>query len=118
MKEKAQKHIATILWIGFLFCFNKGLKAQTKPSADTLSTLKDSAVVSPSKKKSLESIVAFQAEDSLFLDFNTKTVHLYNKSSIDMDNTHLKAYYVEVDLNTKVLFAKGGLDSNKKYAFN
>jgi hypothetical protein len=117
MKEKARKHIATTLWIGFLFCFNTVLKAQTKPISDTLSTLKDSAVISPSKKKSLESIVAFQAEDSLYLNFNTKTVHLYNKSSIDMDNTHLKAYYVEVDLNSKVLFAKGGLDSNKKYTF-
>ena len=117
MKEKARKHIATTLWIGFLFCLNPVLKAQTKPISDTLSNLKDSAVVSPSKKKSLESIVTFQAEDSLYLDFTTKTVHLYNMSSIDMDNTHLKAYYVEVDLNTKVLFAKGGLDSNKKYTF-
>ena len=117
MKIIASKHIANLLWIGCLFSVSTKLKAQITPSNDSLSNKRDSAVISPSKKKSLQSIVSFKAQDSLFLEFESKKVHLYNQSEINMDQTRLKAYYVEVDLTTKILFAKGGLDSNKKYAF-
>ena len=39
------------------------------------------------------------------------------KCEILMEETDLHAYYIEVDLTNRELFAKGALDTNKKYAF-
>ena len=117
MKEISLKHIVATMWIGFILTFQINLKAQTAPKIDSLSTKKDSLLLPKPKKKSLESIVTFKAHDSMSLNFTSKKVNLYNGAEILMEETDLHSYYIEVDLTNRELFAKGGLDTNKKYTF-
>ena len=107
-------HIVAALWICLFLPLSAQDTLRNLPKSDTLSNLKDSANPS-SPKKSFNDIVIFTALDSMVLDFATKKVHLYKESKIETADTKLDAYYININLLNKELFAKGTIDSAGKY---
>ncbi len=55
----------------------------------------------------LESKVEYSAHDSIFFDVRNQKVYLFGNADIKYQELHLKAGYVEIDLKTKTLFARG-----------
>ena len=84
-------------------------------TSDKLSKQMDSTKTNPTKKSGLTEIIEFEATDSMVMDFNNKQAYLYNKAKINTSKTELESYFVQIDLTTKELFAKGTLDSNNNY---
>lgn len=68
------------------------------------------------KTGSLDNTISYNATDSIVFDIQKKKVYLYNNAVIDYGATHLEAYYIEIDLNSKVIYSKGKVDSAGKYA--
>ncbi len=84
-------------------------------TSDTLSKQIDSTKINPTKKSGLTEIIEFEASDSMVMDFNTKQAYLYNTAKINTSETELESYFVQIDLKTKELFAKGSIDTNNNY---
>jgi len=84
-----------------------------KIAVDT--TKKDSLKVGVNKKSfKLEAPVNYSSEDSLVMDLTQKKAYLYNKSTIQYQETELKSYYIEIDMSQNEAFAKGQIDSTGK----
>lgn len=82
----------------------------TTPTKDS-----NSIKTSPKKKNDFNDIVTFNSKDSMVLDFNSKKVHLYREAQLKSAQTELEAFYIDVNLTNKELFAKGNVDSSGKY---
>jgi hypothetical protein len=114
-------YIITCLWIACAISANAQIGiATTATNTDTFSTdsskfIDDTTALNPNKKKSLNDIVHFEAQDSMVLSFSSKLVYLYNKSKITSPKTQLEAYYIQISLESKELFAKGTTDSAGNY---
>ena len=75
---------------------------------------KDSTTTFPVKakaKKFLESVVKYNAKDSSIISAINKKIYLYGNASIDYTSINLKADYIEIDMNTKTISARGKYDS-------
>ena len=81
----------------------------------TSSTNQDSTNRQNIAKKSINNPIHYEASDSIVLGWENGKAKLYNKAKVDMEQTTLSAYYIEVAFSNKVLFAKGNLDSSGKY---
>lgn len=105
----------TLLMVCSAFCYNP-LLAQI--SVDT-SAKKDSLEVGlmPPKKGSLDKPIDYSASDSILFDIKKNKVYLYRDAELLYGDIHLTAYYIEVDLNKKEIYATGGPDSSGKYSF-
>jgi len=122
-----------ILTIGFLF--NTSLFSQdtislpkeqrqvkdsvfTIPSGDTvLISGSDSTVVDTARQKKTSQIsdnVDYNAEDSIIFSMNNKKVFLYKNGIVTYGSMELKADYIEFDMSTNEVFAKGLPDSTGK----
>lgn len=66
------------------------------------------------KKDALESEVTYSASDSIRFDVKSKMVYLFGEAEINYEKIILKAEYIEVDQETKEVFAKGVVDSTGK----
>lgn len=82
-----------------------------------VSAKKDSIVVQPKTKSTLDKIIDYTAKDSIVFDIKKNKVYLYNEAELKYGDIELKSYYIEVDLNKRELFAKGGFDSAGRYTF-
>ena len=106
------------MWIAFFFLiFTSALRGQAiqKPDSTNLqSNKKDSLPLTA--KSSIESPILYEAQDSLTLWVNNAKAQLYRKAHVQFDQTDLQARYIEVRLNKKILFAKGGPDSAGNYS--
>lgn len=82
-----------------------------------VSIIDDSAKVSLPKPKGgfLDKPIDYTADDSIIFDIKKNKVYLYRNAELHYGDINLTAYYIEVDMNRKEIFAKGGLDSNGKY---
>lgn len=65
--------------------------------------------------KSIESIIRYQAKDSIYSDLKLKQLHLFGEAQIEMEDTKMTAGYILVDLNTNEITAsyRYDKDSNK-----
>jgi hypothetical protein len=72
--------------------------------ADTLG--RDSA-----KAPVIEAPINYNAEDSIIVSFDGQRVFLYNQSRVTYQQIELTAYFIELDLETKEVYAEGIEDS-------
>lgn len=55
--------------------------------------------------------INYDAEDSIIVSFDGQKVYLYNNAKVSYQNIELAAYYIELDLETKQIYAVGIPDS-------
>ncbi len=104
--------------------FQKRFKSQSNRIYSDTNELTDSTKISdstslkasPKKKNEFKDIVTFNSKDSMILDFSTKKVYLYRDANLKTAQTELEAFYIDVNLTNKELFAKGTIDSLGKYS--
>lgn len=83
---------------------------------DTLVTdslVVDSLAADSIKKPVIEDPIVYNAEDSIVVSFDGQKVYLYNNAKVTYQQIELSAYYIELNLETKEIFAKGILDSTE-----
>ncbi len=73
----------------------------------------DTLVLDSSAKPFIEAPIVYNAEDSIILSFDGQKVFLYNNATVTYQDIELKAYYIELDLQTKEIYAEGILDSTE-----
>ncbi len=107
--------ILTLLWIFSTSTSFAQSDTSEVNTSDSLSKQMDSTKFQRTKKAGLTEIIDFAAEDSMIMDFETRQAYLYQKAKINTSETDLEAYYIQIDLDTKELFAKGTSDTNNNY---
>lgn len=107
----------------FAVCISIQVSAQTDstivPESDSSILVADTAHVNDTTvislpKSSLESKVAYTAEDSIRFDLRERKVYLYNKAVVDYENMKLEADFIVVDFAKSELHATGAKDSTGK----
>ena len=92
----------------------------TTLSSDSLHIRSDSLALPPNLlpdttlkkgKKFLDSKVKYTARDSMRFDLKTKKMFLYGEAHVDYESITLKAGYMELDMNSKIVYATGIPDS-------
>jgi len=71
----------------------------------------DSTQTDSIKKQIIEDPINYSAEDSIIVSFDGQKVYLYKDAKVTYQQIELTAYYIELNLETKEIFAKGILDS-------
>ena len=81
--------------------------------ADTLIT--DTLAVSQGRKRTSSSVIEapinYNAEDSIVGSFDGQKVYLYNNARVTYQQIELTAYFIELNLETKEVYAEGVTDS-------
>ena len=82
-------------------------------SIDSIAT---DSVRSPKKisKSGLESIVTYDAKDSIYFSIKNKVAYLFNDAYVLYEDLSLYAYYIEIDFANNELYASGAIDENGK----
>lgn len=90
-------------------------------SVDSASnSMSDNLVVSDSsandslteRKPFLDDVISGSNEDSLVYDIRNKTVHMYEKGSVDYQNMNLQGDYMRIKIDEKVIYAHGRPDDS------
>lgn len=99
---------------------NGGLNVETANaelfSADTIasdSILVDSLSTDTIDKPFIEDPIVYSAEDSIVVSFDGQKVYLYKNARVTYQQIELTAYYIELNLETKEIYAEGILDSTE-----
>ncbi len=81
------------------------------PVQDTLlvDTLEVDSLVPPV----IEAPIDYNAEDSIIVSLDGQKVYLYNNAHVTYQEIELTAYFIELDLETKEVYAEGLLDSTE-----
>ncbi len=66
---------------------------------------------SKTKEAFLVDPIVYNAEDSMIVSLDGQKVFLYNKAKVTYQQIELTAYYIELDLETKEIYAEGVIDS-------
>ncbi|MDB4655862.1 putative LPS assembly protein LptD [Flavobacteriales bacterium] len=75
----------------------------------------DSLNLNPKKKGTpLEAEIKYTARDSIRFSVESKKVYLYGEAQINYQDIELKAAYIEIDQETKEVYAEGFIDSTGK----
>jgi lipopolysaccharide assembly outer membrane protein LptD (OstA) len=98
--------------------------SQPNPFKDTLKTVNDTSgiviIQSDSSKKDsskvvlnddLKSKIHYPSGDSTVFDLENNKVYMYNHAQIEYEDLNLKADYIEIDFDKKILYARGVPDS-------
>ena len=88
-------------------------------SVDSLVELKSAAPQRDSSKRKggkkggafLEDIISGQNTDSLVYDVRNKTVYVYNEGSVSYQNSSLKADFMRINMDNKLIYAYGKADT-------
>ena len=82
-------------------------------STDSLAAVQDTSIVDNkiNEKPVLEAPITYNAIDSIVVSLDGKKVYLYNDAVVNYQTIELKADYIELDLNTKEVYAEGLPDS-------
>lgn len=85
------------------------------PSDSTLtdSVLTDSVTFDSVKAPVIEAPIDYNAEDSIIVSFDGQKVFLYNNAKVNYQQIELTAYFIQLDLETKEVYAEGLLDSTE-----
>jgi hypothetical protein len=79
------------------------------------SVTNDSISNTPKKKKTdLDAEVKYHARDSIRFSVDLKKVYLFGEAQINYKEIELKAAYIEIDQETKEVYAEGVIDSTGK----
>jgi hypothetical protein len=78
---------------------------------DTSKIINDSTRAAKTAKRYLEGPIKYSSEDSIILDAKSKKIYLFNQGIIDYTTINLKANYIETDMQSKTLYARGTYDS-------
>ena len=62
-------------------------------------------------KPFLNEPINYNATDSMIVSIDGQKVYLYNEAKVTYQNIELTAYYIELDLETKEIYAEGILDT-------
>ena len=84
---------------------------------DTLVTdsiMVDTLAVDSVKKPMIEDPIVYSAEDSIVVSFDGQRVYLYKNAKVTYQQIELTAYYIELDLESKQIYAEGLRDSTGK----
>lgn len=78
----------------------------------------DSIKVNAGKGTKLEDEIKYHARDSIRFSVEEKKVYLYGEAQINYQDIELKAAYIEIDQETKEVYAEGVADSTGKLIGN
>ena len=87
------------------------LMPQDSRSPDSLSMVRDSARKDSVRPPVLDAPIIYSAKDSMVISLDGKKVYLYKNADVKYQDIELKADYVELNLNTKEVYASGLPDS-------
>lgn len=93
-----------------------GLTTPLPLSKDSLQN--DSLKVKAKKGTKLEDEIKYHARDSIRFSVVEKKVYLYGEAQINYQDIELKAAYIEIDQETKEVYAEGVADSTGKLIGN
>ncbi len=77
--------------------------------SDSLSV--DTLAADTVKKSFIEAPIIYNAEDSIVVSFDGQKVYLYNNAKVTYEQIELTAYYIDLNLETKEIYAEGLVDS-------
>ncbi len=80
------------------------LQPDTIQAADTLA-------VGASKAPIINAPIDYNAEDSIIVSFDGQKVFMFNNAKLNYQQIELTAYYIQLDLETKEVYAEGLLDA-------
>ena len=83
--------------------------AQDTALTDSLAL--DTMGVVKEQKAVINAPIDYTASDSMVVSLDGQKVYLYNEAKVTYQNIELEAYYIELDLETKEIYAEGILDS-------
>ncbi len=63
------------------------------------------------KKPIIEAPIVYNADDSIIVSLDGQKVYLYNNAKVTYQDIELTAYYIELDLESKQIYAEGIRDS-------
>ncbi len=89
-------------------------KADTTAVVDSLAPVavsKPDTTAGSGKGAFLDQIITGKNTDSLHYDVRNKRIFIYNKGDIKYENMGLQADYMQIDMNTKEIYAYGKVDS-------
>ena len=78
---------------------------------DSLATLGDTIVNRRKSGSGLDRIIQGRATDSLYYDMRKKMVYIYEKGDVTYDNMNLQADFMNIDLDSKNIYAYGKADT-------
>ncbi|MDA1182694.1 MAG: hypothetical protein O3B82_03755, partial [Bacteroidetes bacterium] len=104
------------MWIFIAITVSTLTALQTAQAQGTESIKKDSVLTELKKRKGLDAPIHYEAADSIIFNAADNKAYLFTKASVDMQNTSLKSKYIEISIERKLLFARGGKDSIGNYA--
>ncbi len=79
--------------------------------SDSLLTLGDTLIERRRAGAGLDRMITGHATDSLYYDMRKKMVYIYEQGDVTYDNMNLKADFINIDLDTKNIFAYGKADT-------
>jgi len=79
--------------------------------SDTLTV--DSLATDTVAKPIIDAPIVYSAEDSIVVSFDGQKVFLYKNAQVTYQDIELTAYYIELNLETKEIYAEGILDSTE-----
>ncbi len=94
--------------------YNSGLILPDTLTADTFATdaiSMDTLALDSVHKQVIDAPIVYDAEDSIIVSLDGQKVYLYNNAKVTYQQIELTAYYIELNLETKEIFAKGIQDS-------
>ncbi len=65
------------------------------------------------KKPMIEAPIVYDASDSIIFSLDGQKVFLYNNAKVTYQQIELTAYYIELNLDTKEIYAEGIMDSTE-----
>lgn len=71
----------------------------------------DSLVVDSVETPVIDDPISYSASDSMIVSIDGQKVYLYNQAKVNYQEIELTAYYIELDLETKEIYAEGIPDS-------
>jgi lipopolysaccharide assembly outer membrane protein LptD (OstA) len=73
----------------------------------------DALVADTVQKPFINAPIVYNAEDSIVVSFDGQKVYLYNNAKVTYEQIELTAYYIDLNLETKEIYAEGILDSTE-----
>lgn len=103
-----------LLWLSSILSFGQqpdGAEEPPKTKELTPDTIAVELPQEPLPDDAIQSRIRYSAQDSMRFDLTQQKVFLFGNAEIYYENITLKAYYIEIDWNSKILSAQGGKDS-------
>lgn len=86
------------------------------PRADSAAVAaRDTSKKDTAQRKSfLDDVISGKNQDSLVYDLRNKTVYIYEKGDVDYQDKNLKADFMKINMDDKIIFAYGREDTTTK----